>query len=68
MYDLTTLGWKISEQNVQQKLAELTKLGEQIELEKATVILQLYDNSVYLVSSAGGTKILLTSGLTSWSH
>jgi hypothetical protein len=37
---------------------EIIKLGEQIELEKATVILQLYDNSVFLVGGAGGTRHL----------
>jgi hypothetical protein len=55
---LTTPGWRINEQSVQEKVAELNRLGEQIELEKATILLQLYDNSVYLVGGAGGTKYL----------
>jgi hypothetical protein len=42
---------------VQQKLAELTKLDEQIALENVTVILQLCDNSVqYIWSPAQGAQ------------
>jgi hypothetical protein len=39
-------------------MAEIAKLSEQIDLEKATAILQLFDNSVYLVGGTGGTKSL----------
>jgi hypothetical protein len=60
VFDLTTPGWRINEQSVLEKVAELNRLGEQIELEKATILLQLYDNSVYLVGGAGGTKCLPT--------
>jgi hypothetical protein len=58
--DLTTPGWKISELSVKKKTAEVVSLGKTIDLEKATVILQLYDNSVFLVGGAGGTKSLPT--------
>jgi hypothetical protein len=58
VYDLTTPGWKITESNVTAKTAEITSLGDQIALENATIILQLYDNSVFLVGGAGGTKSL----------
>jgi hypothetical protein len=60
---LTTPGWRITEHTIRTKTAEITKLGEQIDLEKATVILQLYDNSVYL---AGGTKGTKTSRHVAW--
>jgi riboflavin biosynthesis pyrimidine reductase len=60
VYDLTTPKWRISEQNVKKKPAEIVSLGQEIELEKATVVLQLYDNSVFLVGGAGGTKSLPT--------
>jgi hypothetical protein len=43
---------------VQQKTAEIAKLKEQIELEKVTVILQLFDNRVYMMTGAGGTRHL----------
>ncbi len=58
VYNLTTPGWRISEQNVKKKTAEIVNLGEEMELEKATIVLQLYDNSVFLVGGAGGTKSL----------
>jgi hypothetical protein len=58
VFDLTTPGWRISELSVKQKVAEIDTLGQTVELEKATVLLQLYDNSVFLVGGAGGTKSL----------
>jgi hypothetical protein len=59
VYNLTTPGWRISEQNVKKKTAEIVNLGEEIELEKATIVLQLYNNnSVFLVGGSGGTKSL----------
>jgi hypothetical protein len=60
IFDLTTPGWKISDLSVKQKTAEVIALGKTIDLEKSTVILQLYDNSVFLVGGAGGTKSLPT--------
>jgi hypothetical protein len=58
VFDLTTPGWKITEPNVLAKTAEIMNLSKQINLENATVILQLYDNSVYMV---GGLEELKTS-------
>jgi hypothetical protein len=58
IFDLTTPGWKISEPNVAAKTAEIASLGDQISLENATIVLQLYDNSVFMVGGAGGTKSL----------
>jgi hypothetical protein len=49
IFDLTSLGWKITESNVTSKTAEIVSLGDQIALENATIILQLYDNSVFMV-------------------
>jgi hypothetical protein len=60
VFDLTTPGWKITELSVRQKTAEIVSLGKSVDLEKATVILQLYDNSVFMVGGAGGTKSLPT--------
>jgi hypothetical protein len=53
---------------VKEKTAEIVKLGEQIDLEKATVILQVYDNSVYLVGGTGGTKSLPVRGMDGAYH
>jgi hypothetical protein len=58
IFDLTTPGWRISELSVKQKTAEINSLGQTVELDKSTVILQLYDNSVFLLGGAGGTKSL----------
>jgi hypothetical protein len=43
---------------VKQKTVEIARLGEQIELERVTVVLQRYDNSVFLVGGAGSTRHL----------
>jgi hypothetical protein len=63
VHDLTTPEWRITEHTVKTKTAEIAKLGEQTDLEKATVILQPYDNSVYLVGGTGGTKSLPARGM-----
>jgi hypothetical protein len=49
IFDLTSPGWKITESNVTSKTAEIVSLGDQITLENATIVLQLYDNSVFMV-------------------
>jgi hypothetical protein len=59
VFDLATQGLRIYEYNMQTKTSEITKLGEQIDLEKVTVIRQLYDNIIYLVGGAGSIKCLL---------
>ncbi len=51
-------GWRITDHAVKQKTAEIARLGEQIELERVTVVLQSYDNSVFLVGGAGSTRHL----------
>jgi hypothetical protein len=59
VFDLTTRGWRISEQSVEKKTAEVAMLCNRIEKEKATVIFQLSNNSMYIlykVGSAGETK------------
>ncbi len=38
--------------------AKIAKLGEEIDLAKAVVFLQLFDNSVFVVGGAGNTKLL----------
>jgi hypothetical protein len=66
VFDLTTPGWKITDSNVKEKTAEIVNLSKEIDLENATVILQLYDNSVFMVgleepkTSLSGTSVATT--------
>jgi hypothetical protein len=62
VHDLTTPGWRISEQSVEQKTQEIVKLSEHVDLEKSTIILQLFDNCVFMAGGAGGTKNLPVRG------
>jgi hypothetical protein len=55
---LVPVRWRVSDENVQQKVVETSTISAEIDLKKAAVILQLYDNSVYMVGGAGGTKHL----------
>jgi hypothetical protein len=68
VFDLTTPGWRISDNAVKKKMDEIIRLGEQIELDKATVILQLYDNSVFMVGGTGGTRHLPARDATGVYH
>ncbi len=56
--DLTTPGWRISENSVKSKVEELKNLAGDIDLSSSVCILQLYDNSTYLVGGPGGVKHL----------
>ncbi len=56
--DLTTPGWRISDASVREKIAELEQLADNLEIEKSVVVLQLYDNSVYMAGGPGGVKHL----------
>ncbi len=47
--DLTTPGWRISYETVQNKLSELKKVAKDNDLEKAFAILHPFDNSVHMV-------------------
>jgi hypothetical protein len=62
VHDLTTPGWRISDHAVEQKTQEIVNLSEHIDLEKSTVILQLFDNCVFMAGGAGGTKNLPVRG------
>ncbi len=56
--DLTTPGWRISENSVKAKVEELKNVADDIDLKFSVCVLQLYDNSVYLVGGPGGVKHL----------
>jgi hypothetical protein len=44
---------EITDENIQHKITEIAKIAEETDLEKATVILQLNDGSVYMVNDSG---------------
>jgi hypothetical protein len=56
--DLTTPGWRISENSVKNKVEEIKNLAEEIDVKTSVCILQLYYNSIYLVGGPGGVKHL----------
>jgi hypothetical protein len=56
--DLTKPGWRISADIVKTMLAEVTVTAASVNWDTTTVILQLFDNSVYMVGGQGGEKTL----------
>ncbi len=58
VFDLTTPGWRISNDAVREKIAQVKDLASETDLKDAVCLLQLYDNSIYLVGGAGGVRHL----------
>jgi hypothetical protein len=56
--DLATPGWRISENSVKIKVEEIKNLAEDFDVKTSVCILQLYDNSIYLVGGPGGVRHL----------
>ncbi len=56
--DLTIPGWRINDENVASMVTVLTRTANAVDWASATVILQLFDNSVYIVNGPGGEKFL----------
>ncbi len=57
--DLTHPGWRINGDFVSNMVERLiTDLAASVNMESATVVLQLFDNSVYMVGGPGGEKRL----------
>jgi hypothetical protein len=54
--DLTAPGWRINEDDVVAMMAEVTNSAAAVDWNTATVILQLFNNSVYMVSRPGGQE------------
>jgi hypothetical protein len=52
--DLTRPGWRVTNENVSDLVAEVTATAANINMNNARVILQLLDNSVYMVRGPGG--------------
>ncbi len=52
--DLTRPGWRVTSENVSDLVAEVTATAANINMDNARVILQLLDNSVYMVRGPGG--------------
>jgi hypothetical protein len=57
VFDLTMPGWQISDVAVQEKITEIERISEETDI-KAVVVLQLHNNSVYMVGGPGGVKHL----------
>ncbi len=58
VFDLTTPGWRITNDAMQKKIAQVNDLASDIELKDAVCILQLFDNSIYMVGGPGGVRHL----------
>ncbi len=58
VFDLTKPGWRINADTVKTMLAEVTVTAASVNWDNTTVILQLFDNSVYMVGGQGGEKTL----------
>jgi hypothetical protein len=58
VFDLTTPGWRVTDDAVREKTAQVKDLANEIDLKEAVCVLQLYDNSVYLVGGPGGVRHL----------
>jgi hypothetical protein len=56
--DITKPGWRISADSVGELVAEVTETAASVNWESATVILQLFDNSIYMVGGQGSEKKL----------
>jgi hypothetical protein len=52
--NLTRPGWRVTSDNVKDLVAEVTSMAASMNIDNATVILQLLDNSVYMVRGPGG--------------
>ncbi len=55
--NLTRPGWRITVDSVAEMVDTLSSTASEPEWNTATVILQLLDNSVYMVGSPGGEKL-----------
>jgi hypothetical protein len=66
--DLTQPGWRINSSNVSEMVDRLAELSKTVYLKNATVVLQLFDNSVYMVGGPGGEKRLPEKDRTGTYH
>jgi lysophospholipase L1-like esterase len=58
IFDLTQPGLRINSASVSEMMNKVKDLSSQIDIDKATIILQLFDNSIYMVGGPGGEKRL----------
>jgi hypothetical protein len=52
--DLTMPGWRISTDTITDLVDTIASSAPNVDWDAATVILQLFDNSVYMVGGTGG--------------
>jgi hypothetical protein len=65
---LTKPGWRISAETVGDLVAEVTKTAASVNWDAATIILQLFDNSIFMVGGQGGEKTLPRKDQTGTYH
>jgi hypothetical protein len=58
VYDLTSPGWRITNDAMREKIAQINDLASEMDLKDAVCVLQLYDNSIYLVGGPRGVRHL----------
>ncbi len=58
IFDHTKPGWRINADTVKELVNEVTVTAASVNWDTTTVILQLFDNSIYMVGGQGGEKTL----------
>jgi hypothetical protein len=54
--DLTQPGLRINSASVNDIMKKVSELSQEVDIDKATIVLQLFDNSVFMVGGPGGAK------------
>ncbi len=54
--DISRRGWRLTEENVDDQVKELTELLETTDEKRTTVVYQLFDNVTYMVKKPDGTR------------
>jgi hypothetical protein len=56
--DISRRGWRLAEENVDEKVKELTELLEHTDEKRTTVVYQLFDNMIFFVKKPDGSRHL----------
>jgi hypothetical protein len=60
--DISRRGWRLTEENAEEKARELTELLENTDEKRATVVYQLFDNITFMVKKPDGSRQLPEKG------
>jgi hypothetical protein len=60
--DISRRGWRLTEENVDEKVKELKELLEHIDKKRTTVVYQLFDNMTFFVKKPDGSRHLPEKG------